>query len=281
MRNNQERFGAKQDGAEAPAANEGGLKFVTPTEFVVLPSKGVYPAGHPLHGKETIEIYYMTAKDEDILSSEALLKKGLAIERFIENVIVDKSIKPSSLLSGDRNAIVIAARSSGYGNAYETSVTCPKCGSKSREVFDLDNPKIKETIEEDEELGLVKTEDGYYQTKMPQSKYTIKFRLMTGKDEADMVASKLKKKKTKIAGLDKNITSQFKKMLVEIEGVTEKSMLHRFVDIMTTRDSAHLKKCYNRVNPNIEIVNDYECESCGHEQELEVPLNADFFWPDA
>ncbi len=281
MRNNQDRFGAKSDGGEAPIQSEKGLKFVAPSEFVALPSGGAYPQGHPLHGKETIEIFYMTAKDEDILSSEALLKKGIAIERFIENVIVDKKIKPSSLLTGDRNAIIIAARSSGYGNAYETSVKCPNCGSNSREIFDLDSPKIKHSIHEDEELGLTKSEDGYFITQLPHSKYTIKFRLLTGKDEMEMIELKLSKKKTKISGLERNVTNQFKRMIVEIEGVTDKSMINRYVGFMTSKDSSHLKKCYNLANPNIEIKNDFVCESCEHEQELEVPLNADFFWPDS
>ena len=194
MRNNQDRFGAKPS-AEAPIEKPK-LQFVTPTEFVSLPSKGAYPQGHPLHGKETIEIYYMTAKDEDILSSEALLKKGLAVERFMENIIVDKNINPATMYSGDRNAIVIAARSSGYGNAYETQVTCPSCGAKSREIFDLDNPKIKESTTDGID-GLERTEDGCFVTTSPTTNYKIKFRLLMGKDELELVAERLKKKKTK------------------------------------------------------------------------------------
>jgi len=279
MRNNQDRFGAKHDGAEAPIASKPELKFVTPTEFVVLPSKGAYPMGHPLHNQETIEIYYMTAKDEDILSSEALLKKGIAIERFIENVIVDKRINAASLLTGDRNAIIIAARSSGYGNAYETTVACPNCSAKSKHVFDLDNPTIKESCE-DEEIGVYKTEDGHFTTKVPTTSYSVKFRLLNGNDEMKMIEEKLQKKKTRIVGLDKSVTNQFKRMIVDIEGHSDQQIINRFVDTMLSSDSFHLKRAYKAVNPNIEIKSDFECDSCGHEQELEVPLNADFFWPD-
>ena len=280
MRNNQDRFGAKQDGAETPQEATKVLDFVKPTEFVELPSKGAYPMGHPLHNQETVEIFYMTAKDEDILSSQALLKKGIAIERFIQNVIVNKNIDSSTLLTGDRNAIIIAARSSGYGNAYETTVKCPNCGSNSKEIFDLDNPKIKEIFSEDEKLNLKKLENGSFSTVMPKTGFNICFRLLNGKDELEMVASKINKKKTKIAGLDKNVTNQFKKMIVSIEGVSDLKTINRYVEVMPTRDSVHLKKCYSLVVPNVEIKNDFECESCGHQQELEVPLNADFFWPD-
>ncbi len=279
MRNNQNRFGAKDQAPEAPAETPG-LKFVRPTEFVTLPSGGSYPEGHPLHGQETIEIYFMTAKDEDILSSEQLLKKGLAIERFMENVIVDKRISPSSMYSGDRNAMIIAARSSGYGNAYETQVSCPNCQAKSKHVFDLDNPIIKESMESEED-SMVRTEDGYFQTTMPASKYKVKFRLLTGKDEMAMVSEKLAKKKTRIKGLTKTVTGHFKKIIVSVEGYSEASLINQFVDTMLSSDSFHLKKCYRIANPNVEIKSDFECESCGHQQELEVPLNADFFWPDS
>lgn len=279
MRNNQDRFGAKQQATEAPAQTPG-LKFVTPTQFVALPSGGAYPEGHPLHAQETIEIYYMTAKDEDILSSEELLKKGLAIERFMENIVVNKAVKPSTMYSGDRNAIIIAARSSGYGNAYETQVTCPNCATKSRQIFDLDNPTIKES-QESEEDNLVKTTDGFFETKMPVSNYRVKFRLLTGKDELEMVSEKLSKKKTRIKGLSNTVTSHLKKIIVAVEDFSEQIVINKYVDTMLSSDSYHLKKCYRIANPNVEINKHFECESCGHEQELEVPLNADFFWPDS
>ena len=114
------------------------LHFVAPTEFVALPSKGtVYKEFHPLHNQETIEIRYMTAKDEDILSSRTLLKKGIAVERFMQNIIVDKKIKVEDMVVGDRNAVLIAARVSGYGSDYSTSLTCPNCNTKSEFTFDL------------------------------------------------------------------------------------------------------------------------------------------------
>jgi hypothetical protein len=91
--------------------NSGGFSFVVPTEFIDLPSEGkFYPEGHPLHGQTTLEIKQMTAKEEDLLTSRALLKKGIALDRLLSSVIVNKSIDPNSLLVGDRNAILIATR---------------------------------------------------------------------------------------------------------------------------------------------------------------------------
>ena len=147
-RNKNRTGGASQpDTAVPPAlsqgAGDGGFSFVVPTEFVELPSRGSYPEGHPLHNQEVIEIRFMTAKEEDILSSETLLKKGLAIERMIDSIVMDKRIKAENLLTGDRNAIIIAARISGYGALYQTQINCPSCGAKSRVDFNLNN-KISE-----------------------------------------------------------------------------------------------------------------------------------------
>ena len=125
------------------------LDFITPTEIVDLPSKGLgYPKNHPLCGKDSVEIKYMTAKEEDILSSASLLKKGIALERFLKAILKDQSIDPETMLSGDRNAVIIAARSSGYGFDYDTKVNCPSCGEANKMSFDLSNPKIKEMSEE-------------------------------------------------------------------------------------------------------------------------------------
>ena len=114
MSRNKQRTAAATDAVAATApttpAAPASLSYVTPTEFVELPSRGkFYSTDHPLHGKEVIEMRYMTAKDEDILTSPALLKNGIAINRLIENLIVDKNIVIDSLLVGDKNAIILAA----------------------------------------------------------------------------------------------------------------------------------------------------------------------------
>ena len=142
MSRNKQRTAAATDAVAATAPTTptapASLSYVTPTEFVELPSRGkFYSTDHPLHGKEVIEMRYMTAKDEDILTSPALLKNGVAIDRLIENLIVDKSISANSLLIGDKNAVTLAARISGYGEQYEVNVTCPACGSNTDHTFHL------------------------------------------------------------------------------------------------------------------------------------------------
>ena len=110
MRNNLERLGLDSKSPQDDnIAGTSQLNFVVPTEIVDLPSRGLfYPEQHPLHGKDTIEIRYMTAKDEDTLTNQSLLKKGLALEKVLQDIIIDKRVTPDSLLIGDKNAIIIA-----------------------------------------------------------------------------------------------------------------------------------------------------------------------------
>ena len=123
-RNNEDRLmgGHKPTPSEDTPQMPNPMDFVTPTEIVDLPSMGSYPEGHPLCGKETIEIKHMTAKDEDILTNRSMLKKGIAIDRLLQNILKDKSIDARTLYVGDRNAILIHARASAYGQDYKTKI---------------------------------------------------------------------------------------------------------------------------------------------------------------
>ena len=254
------------------------LSFVAPTELVDLPSKGKgYPASHPLHNKETVEIKFMTAKDEDILASQSLIKKGVVIERFIENILLDKNIKPKDMLTGDRNAVIIAARISGYGAEYETKINCPSCQANSRFEFDLNDQKIHET-EVSGDLGLAHVEDGLFQTTMPFSKFKIKFKLLKGADE--IYLAKLMDNKRKGRLQESVLTDQMKRLIVEIEGHTDRKIINKYVDNMPTLDSRHLRTCYKLANPDVKVTNIFTCPSCGFEEGMEVPFGADFFWPD-
>merc|ERR1712072_741327 len=101
------------------------------TEFVELPSGGqFYHKNHPLYKKEVVEIRYMTARDEDVLTSPTLLRKGLALDKFIQGIIVDQNVKVDDLLIADKSAIMIAARTTGYGPEYTIKVRCPECGTE-------------------------------------------------------------------------------------------------------------------------------------------------------
>jgi len=286
MRNNEDRTGPVNQ-ADSTAATEAAnptpsrspLEFVAPTDFVELPSRGKgYPNNHPVFNKEVLEIKFMTAKEEDILTSRALLRKGLAIERFLQSIILDKTVDPKTLLVGDRNAILIKARASGYGADYTTLVSCPACGEKTKNSFDLDNPAIWHGTEA-ELSDVEKTEKGTYIVKCPVSKFNVELKLMTGEDEQYIAHVQQVNKKNRMP--DSIMTLQYRRMIKSVEGYDDRRVIDHFLENAPAKDMRFLKNIYRNISPDVKVTKQFECPSCDHEQELEVPFGADFFWPDS
>ncbi len=257
------------------------LSFVAPTEFVNLPSQGkFYTPEHPLHNKDVVEIKYMTAKHEDILTSQTLLRKGVAIDRLIESLIVDKSVKLDGLLLGDKNAITIAARKTGYGSDYNTSMTCPSCGNKQDYSFNLDelghNFPSKEELEE---FGIELTEEGSFLITLPQTKVVLETRLLTDSDEKMLEKTSKMRKKHGLGRGEITLTDRLKSVIVSANDETKRNMIEQFVDNMPALDAKFFRTAYAALTPNVDMKQEYRCDSCGHEEEVDVPLSADFFWP--
>lgn len=275
-RNNEERMmGGHQPQKTEEAPNLGNpLDFVTPTEMVELPSKGRYPAGHPLCGQDMLEIRYMTAKDEDLLTNRSLLKKGLAIDRIIDNLIKDDSIRAESLYVGDRNAILIYARASAYGSIYKTKVTCPSCQTVSKQNFDLQEHSTYHG-DEFEDFDIEMTDKMTFKTMLPLSKIVAEIRPLIGADELAIVK---KNKGNKIN--DNLVTSQMRRFCVSFNGYDNRKTIDQVIDNMAAVDSRHLRNVFKAVSPDLQIKDVFECPECGYEEEMTVPFGADFFWPE-
>jgi hypothetical protein len=279
-RNNQRRTksAAKKESLEAQKAPMGSvLDFVTPTEFVDLPSQGkFYPEDHPFHNKDTIEIRYMTAKDEDILTNKTLLRKGIALEKLLENILSNSDVDPGTLLIGDRNAIIVAARTTGYGPIYDTSVSCPSCQANIRHKFNLANAKINNGNIEGNN-NITKTDEGTFIVKLPLTKVNAEVRLLTGEDELELS----KNAKQDNNSIFENVyTSQLQRIIVSLNEEDDRNIINRFVELMPAHDSRHLRNAHAEATPNIDLTQDFVCSNCGHEQEMEVPFTVDFFWPN-
>lgn len=277
--------GAAEQDSAPPQQNLQGQSndfgFVVPTEFIDLPSKGVhYSVGHPLHNQDTLEIKQMTAKEEDMLTSRSLLKKGVALERVIGSLIVNKSIDPSTMLVGDRNAIVVAARISAYGADYTTKVTCPNCSTPQEHTFYLDELTTdKNDVDKVVAAAVDEQEGGTFVVELPRSKLLVGFRLLTGADEIKLASGMELDKKTK-GEYEKNVTRQLKHIIISVNGNTTAEAINYVVDNMPSLDARYLRQAFKSVSPNIDMTQDFECVNCGFESPLEVPLTADFFWPD-
>ena len=276
MGRNSNRLGSDNKPEHSDASPMSPLNFVAPTEVVDLPSKGQgYPEDHPLNGIDFVEIKFMTAKDEDTLSNQSLIRKGIALERVLQNIIVDTEIDPLSLLVCDRNAILIKARATAYGANYDAIVNCPKCATKNMMTFDLMSPKIEGGLDE-EGMNIVQyAGDGLYQTTMPGTKFTVKFRLANGEDENRIMEMAIQGKTVEYGAVE-----QYKKMIKSVENFIEEEVIHSYVDNMIVSDATHFKKCLRSCTTSVRIAQTLTCKSCSNEQEVDVPFGTDFFWPN-
>lgn len=261
----------------AQQSSDQSFSWTNPTEFVDLPSEGLrYPQGHPLYNQTSVEIRHMTAKEEDILTSESLIRKGIVLDRLIDSVLVNKSIKAESLLIGDKNAILIAARVTGYGEDYDASVDCPNCGETNKASYDI--PSIIQTVEPSEDVNWVGHDT--FKVSLPRTKVEVTCRLLTGRDEE---SRRQRQKNEKRAGVASSggLTSQIEMIITSINGSEDRGMIRSFVQNMPALDARHLRKVYASAVPNIELKADFTCVACEHNTEMEVPITAGFFWPDA
>ena len=281
MRNNQRRSRPSGQPTPAPvikaAPASSSLTYEVPTEFVELPSRGLfYPEDHPLYKQETVEIKFMTAKEEDILASTALIKKGLVIDRLLENILV-VDVDPRSLLIGDRAAIMVATRISGYGSIYETEVTCSMCSAKSPLLFDLTKMKINDRCFDKQfisnNLVDIDLENRLFVIELPVTKIKAGLRLMNSHDEKEFTSGISKNESSKVT----MILSTF---VESINGSFDRTEIENFIQSMPAKDSKYLRNIYSSLVPNIELKDDFSCSRCFHQKEMEVPLDAGFFWPE-
>lgn len=247
-----------------------------PQEIVPLPSAGkTYPADSSLHGVELVEIKAMTAREEDILTSRALIKKGTVISELIKSCLIDRSINPLDMLSGDRNALMVAIRITGYGPSYDVDMECNECNVKSPRSFDLGALAIKRL-----EIDPVVLGTNAFEFKLPYSGKVARFKFMTGRDEEDIVALGDKQKKLGL-GTESGVTTSLLYALVSVDGIDDRSKLANFVKMMPARDSLALRNYIKDNEPGIVMKQEVSCPSCGHAEEVNMPMGVTFLWPAA
>ena len=249
-----------------------------PVESVPLPSQGkIYPPDSASHNRETIEIRAMTAKEEDILTSRALIKKGTVISSLLKSCIVDKSINVDSLISGDRNALMTAIRITGYGSEYKVEVNCPECDTKQKQEFALSELPIKRL-----EIQPVNPGENAFEFVLPVSKKTVVFKFLTGKDEINMNLESDRRKKKKLGGdVDNIVTKRLHYAITSVDGITDKNKIATFIKNMPAKDSRDLRKYMDDNEPGIEMKAWMTCEACYEQSEVSLPIGASFFWPDS
>lgn len=269
-----ERAGG-QGVSQADAARKN-LGIEIPTAVVPLPSRGlVYPQGSPFHLKEEVEIFGMTAQQEDILMSRPLIKKGTVITELIKSCLVDKSVDVNSLISGDRNALMVSIRITGYGAEYTPTIQCPACDHRQDFPIRLDNLEVKPLTKEPVTPGA-----NLFDFKLPMTGKTVHFKFLTGREEEEILATMEAKKKKGIQN-DNVITTRLLYSLVSVDGTTDRNLISQFVRYMPAGDSLALRKYIDVVDPTIDMKAEFSCTSCDHTEVMSIPMGPSFFWPDS
>lgn len=260
---------------QPPPQLPGDQGYVPPAAAIPLPSKGkVYGVGHPFAGRDIVEIKSMTAREEDILTSRALIKQGKAVDALLRSCILDKTILPGELLSGDRNAILIAIRVTGYGSEYKTKVDCPACNEVCEHTFDLASLPVKPMGEEPPTPGV-----NCFRFKLPTMNKTVDFKLTTGADEQELL--QIFEKTKKMGGADSIVTMRLLASIIAIDGEQDRTKISNLVRNMPARDSRLLRMHMDTVAPGIEMKQKFSCPSCSEESEVSIPMGVEFFWPTA
>jgi hypothetical protein len=243
-----------------------------PTEIISLPSKGlVYAESNPL-AKGEITIKLMTAKEEDILTSTNLIKKGIQLDKLLESIVVEPGVNVNDLVIGDKNAILITSRILAFGPEYVAKIIDPFDSEEVEVSIDLTTVKIKEIDES------ILSRENEYSFTLPISKSSIKFKLLTHGDEQsinrDIEASQ------KTLKTSNEITARYRRIIIEVDGNRELGHISNFVsNRLLAGDSKALRKEMAKITPDLDLKFDYTSPITGETEALRIPFGIGFFYP--
>ncbi len=239
-------------------------EFKLPTEQVDLPSKGLlYPKESPLSSGK-VEIKYMTAKEEDILSNQSYIQKGIVLDKLLDELIITKDVNHRDLVVGDKNAVLIASRILGYGKEY----TFTWAGEEQTiDLTELENNDF------DPSSMIDNTNEFSYL--LPHSKNEITYRILTGREEAK-VTREIKGLKKINKDANPELTTRLKYMILSINGDDDNKQIREFVDNhLLARDSRAFRNHIRLMQPDVDLR-----VTLDSGEEVDVPLGLSFFWPD-
>ena len=238
-----------------------------PTEQVTLPSKGIFYAKDSPLKRGSIEMKYMTAKEEDILTNQNYIEKGTVIDKLLQSLIVDK-INYQDLLIGDKNALLIAARILGYGADYDFEYAGKQF---SIDLTDISDKPFEESI-------VTEGKNEFFYT-LPTSKVDISFKFLTHKDE-QKIAKELEGLKKYDKVNTRVLSTRTKHMITSIDGDYESKTIRDFVDTrMLARDSRALRNHIKEIQPDVDLKHEYT-DGTGNQKTFDIPIGINFFWPD-
>lgn len=237
-------------------------EFKLPTEIIDLPSQGkLYPEDSPLaEGK--IEMKYMTAKEEDILTNQSYIEKGVVIDKLLESLIVS-DINLDHMLIGDKNALLVAARILGYGSIYKFTYAGEE---QEIDLSQIPPKKLDPSITGTNEFNFT----------LPASGNDITYKFLTQGDE--------RKISRELDGLRKinpnnvpELSTRLKYIIQSVNGERGSKEIREFVDkYLLAQDSKALRDEMRSKQPDVDLSFFPE----GSTTKRNIPIGIDFFYPD-
>lgn len=240
------------------------MSFNLPTETIELPSKGLlYPEGHPL-SNGTIEIKYMTAKEEDILTNQNYIQNGTVLDKLLKSLIITE-FDYNDLIIGDKNAVMIAARILGYGAEYKFTYNGVE---ETVDLSQIDNKLLDES--------LYTKGQNEFTFNLPTSNNEITFKFLTQGDESKINREleglkKIKKEESP------ELTTRLKYMITSINGDRETKTIREFIDqAFLARDARAFREHISKIQPDVDLTFFPSTSN----KSVNLPIGINFFWPD-
>ena len=249
-------------------------ELMYPVETINLPSGGkYYPKGHPLRENGgLLELKYMTAKEEDILTSTNLIQNGTVIDKLLESLVVHEGVKAVDLTTGDVNAVLLASRVLAYGKDYNVKFECQECQSPIEVVVDLTQLESPDELLDADDSGHCHftTDNGLEIVIKP----LLRGEELTIERNNKIVDTKYNKRASS------EVTSRLKTIIVSINGETDKNVLMSMIDNLVVADTKKIREELVKINPTVDTMLEFTCENCSHTMKGGMPIGVDFFWPD-
>lgn len=246
-----------------------------PIESIPLPTRGViYHPDSTLFNREVLQIKSMTAREEDILASPAFHKEGTSLTHLIQSCLIDKSINSEEMITGDRMALMVGIRVTGYGPEYNASASCQSCGYKNDFIVDLSKLGIKRL-----KINPLKPGENKFEFLLPVTKKKVVFKYATERDNRERNVTLKNMQKALGNSISNSITSFLENSIVAVDGVTDRSKIKHFVLNMPAFDSKSLRSFIIDNEPGMDMTCSFDCVSCSHRNESILPMTTEFFWP--
>jgi hypothetical protein len=246
-----------------------------PVESVPIPSRGIiYSPDTVMYKKDMVKIKAMTAREEDILASQAYIKEGTVIDNLMKSCIMEQGFDSEQLILGDRNALLVAIRITGYGSDYNLNVRCNNCSEYNDIVVDLGSLEIKRLS-----IKPVAEGNNLFEFTLPVTKKKVQFKFSTAVDEKDKRHKKESFKKHSLGPISGDVTTALEYAIMTVDTVTDKNKIKHFVMNMPALDAKRLRDFMRKNEPGMKMESEFNCKHCAFHNEFAIPITTEFFWP--